>query len=481
MSFGLNDEGFTLKRFNDIKSEIEDNIKAFYPDANLSPESVFGQIIGVFTKPQADVWEQMQKVYSSQNPSAARQASLDDLVQYNGLVRLSAQPSLVTIGLSGDDLTVVPQDTLVSASTTGEVFTLLNDTIITEIQQRNIYIKLDTYVESIDYIITLDAIVNTVASGTGGSVETVAQALADEINGNASNPATATKLFGGVVKIEAKISPFDTALNNNMSYYAFSDFVSVDKGAILVNANSITTIDTPVIGFDFVENFEAGDQGRGVESDAELRIRREQSLQIIGAGTLPAIVARMENDIINIDAVKGFENRTDLVDVEGRPPHSIEIVILGGSDQDIADKLWAVKGGGIETFGNVNGGVGIDITDSNGDIQTMHFSRPVNKYIWLEVIIDLYNEETFPSDGETQIKNQALAYGLSTQQVGLDVIQQRFFGSIFEVPGIEIIKISANFTNAPGDPAPPLNYNTVPISSSEIAVFDISRISVTIP
>ena len=103
-----------------------------------------------------------------------------------------------------------------------------------------------------------------------------------------------------------------------------------------------------------------------------MRLRREQSLQVTGAGTLPSIVARLQDDVSGVTTVKGYENRTDVIDVSGRPPHSIEMVVEGGDDQDIIDTLWLVKGGGIQTFGNTSGVA----VDSNGNNQTLYFSRP---------------------------------------------------------------------------------------------------------
>src|SRR5260221_13941560 len=53
----------------------------------------------------------------------------------------------------------------------------------------------------------------------------------------------------------------------------------------------------------------------------------------------------------------------------GRPPKSFEAVVQGGSDDDIANQIWLTKPAGIETFGNVNNGNGVPITDSQGGKQ----------------------------------------------------------------------------------------------------------------
>ena len=48
---GLTSTGFTGKRLDDIKTEIEDVLKsAFGPAVNLRAESVLGQIVGIFSE-----------------------------------------------------------------------------------------------------------------------------------------------------------------------------------------------------------------------------------------------------------------------------------------------------------------------------------------------------------------------------------------------------------------------------------------------
>jgi len=471
MSFGLNDNGFSLKRFDDIKTEIENNLRSFWPDINLAPESVLGQLVSGFTKPHADLWEQLNKVYDSQNPSSALMKSLDDIVQYNGLLRLSAQKTKVVVGLQGDLLTVVPEGTLISADVTGEIFSLKNDTIITNLQQNTIYVKITTYVDGIGYTIDLDSVSNVVISTV--DINNVVDDLVDEINNNASNPATATNLSNGVLKIVSKNAAFDTVVDANMIYYTSSNFESIETGQVLAIANSLVIIDTPVVGLNIVNNFEEGALGRGIETDAELRLRREQSLQIVGAGTLPSIISRIQDDVDGISTVKGFENRTDTIDGDGRPPHSIEIVVLGGVTQDIVDKLWEVKGGGIQTFGTDSG----NITDSNGDTQTLYFSRASSRYIWVKATITIYSEEQFPVDGAQQASDIILAYG-NTFVIGLDVIPQRFVADLYAIPGIENILIEIGETALPTDPEPALSTAIIPIGDSEIAVFDETRINI---
>ena len=128
---------------------------------------------------------------------------------------------------------------------------------------------------------------------------------------------------------------------------------AIESGPILALAGTLTTIETPIDGWSTVTNANNGTPGRAVESDSELRIRRAQSLQVGGAGTVEAIRSRLLEQVDDVSAVTIIENRTDAVDIDGRPAHSFEAVVSGGIDQDIANMLWLVKPAGIETHGGV--------------------------------------------------------------------------------------------------------------------------------
>jgi hypothetical protein len=110
----------------------------------------------------------------------------------------------------------------------------------------------------------------------------------------------------------------------------------------------------------------------------------------------------------------------------------------------------------------------------------MHFSRPVSKYIFVDVYITQYDEELFPVDGQTQIANKIMKYG-NTFYVGLDVIPQRFFGYIFQVPGIETIDVWIAVSDDPNDQSSVFQNTKIPIGQIEIATFDLSRISFPMP
>lgn len=347
-------------------------------------------------------------------------------------------------------------------------------------------------------------------------------------------------------------------------------FFSVDFGPVPCPANSLTEIITPISGWDSITNPTAGINGRFIETDSELRIRRARSIALSGNATVEAIRAHLLQDVPGVTSALVFENTTvrqaetdivfasalitgNTVTIEingrflptityatsnaatmnqlaimlkaqpeiddcvvagagnnileitvkifqeviidgvtitggasqttsvvkgGRPPKSFEAVVSGGTDLAVAEEIWLSKPAGIATFGNVNNGNGIEIIDSQGFTQVIFFSRPTPIYIWVQVSLSLYTEETFPTNGLQLVQEAILNYGNSLG-IGVDVLIQRVLCQIFTVPGVSGGTITIAATNNPGD-TPSYATNDIPIGEAEISNWDLSRILVTL-
>lgn len=132
MAYGLTAEGFNRKRLADIKAELEASYKLIFGDnIDVTPQSVFGQIIGIHSEREADLWEQSEFVYNAFYPSTAQGTSLSSLVTLNGITRQEATKSTVTIACGGTNGTIIPAGSIVSTSDTKEQFvSLVSGTII---------------------------------------------------------------------------------------------------------------------------------------------------------------------------------------------------------------------------------------------------------------------------------------------------------------------------------------------------------------
>lgn len=124
--YGISATGFKRKRLDLLLNELNTEVKAIFGDNfNVSPESPDGQINGVISGSNADLWEIAEVSYNAFNPSAASGVVLSNLVQLNGITRLAATPSTVTLTLYG-----TPGTTIVASSSFSTVDT--NDTFLTD-------------------------------------------------------------------------------------------------------------------------------------------------------------------------------------------------------------------------------------------------------------------------------------------------------------------------------------------------------------
>lgn len=117
MAFGINDEGFLLKSFEDIISEIEDRqLAELSATANQSSTSVLGVLNAIFTSQLSEIWEVIQATYAGLDLSTATGVALEYLAQLVGLSRLPASPSTATVTFTTDQALTIPAGTELSLS-----------------------------------------------------------------------------------------------------------------------------------------------------------------------------------------------------------------------------------------------------------------------------------------------------------------------------------------------------------------------------
>lgn len=476
MNYGLTDKGFRVKRQQQILLEMQTDTLEKFGNVQTDPESVIGQQLGVYSKPATDNWEQLGRIYSALNPVTATGISLDFCCAFNGIKRLGAIPSTGFIGLKGTLTSLIPAGTLVKSNLDGNLFSILFDATLSESDLSRAYMQINSLDADTTYSFAInDGVISVIVTTDSGSVpdyDNIVDDLIDQMNTNDDCIASGVNLGLGCILLLPKGQQLFNVIETSsmFDFYNSVQFQSVNLGAIPVSIRTINLIETPVTGLDSVNNFEQGTKGRNRETDAELRLRRADSLQIAGAAVLNAIVSRMIREVEGVTTCKGYENVEDY-EVDDRPPHSIEIIVQGGTDHDIATQLWNTKGGGIKTFGNTSH----DIIDSNGDPQTMYFSRPIVVYGWVQVSIYLYDEEIYPTNGNELVRQYLLEYGL-THTIGLDIIPQRFVPKVLlNVPGIDHIDILVARTDEPDD-TPVWQGTSISIAATEIAVFSLDRI-----
>lgn len=253
---------------------------------------------------------------------------------------------------------------------------------------------------------------------------------------------------------------------------------AVEPGPVIAAATTLTVIDTPRAGLVSVSNAADAVVGQAVDTDAALRLRREAELRSSGNAVADAVRGRVlqvvdDNGISLVSACTVFENETDATDINGLPPHSINVLAscATGSDIDtaVAKAVYASKGAGIQTVGATT----VSVNDSQGVAHDVSFDRPSEQdvYVRLDIIVDPL---LWPVDGSTQVTTAVIAYGVANLVSGKDVVSSVIAAQALKVSGVLDTGGLAKLGLAP---TPTLTTN-ISISLRQIAKLDSSRVAV---
>lgn len=158
------------------------------------------------------------------------------------------------------------------------------------------------------------------------------------------------------------------------------DFRAAALGAVIVAPNTLTTIVTVQLGVTSVTNgVLAGTTGVNEESDALLRVRRQNSIEIPSKGYLEGLVGALYA-ISGVTSVLVLENVTSAPDVNGIPGHSIWAVVNGGTDAEVANAIYVHRNAGC----GMKGAVSVNVTQVDGSLFAILFDRPDPETLWIE-------------------------------------------------------------------------------------------------
>lgn len=247
-----------------------------------------------------------------------------------------------------------------------------------------------------------------------------------------------------------------------------SDVVAQEYGPITVLSSTLTVIETPVAGWISVTNSSTQKiSGRYEETDAEFRTRMDNLRSALGRGTIEAIKSGLF-EVDNVDDVAVYENRESTTDLNGRPAKSFECIVYGGTDSDIAKKIWSVQPAGIESYGTTS----VSIRDSENTEQTVKFTRPIEVSPYID--IEITKNNLYPADGDDQIKENIANY-FADFKIGQHIILNRLYSLIYQVVGIDSVdKIEIEKNTSTGT-----STENIVINYDEIVVINTDNISIT--
>lgn len=437
MAYGLLSTGFVPKTYEVIVTELEAAWREAFGASSLGKFAK--RMIAIFAERLAECWELAEDVYAAFDPAGSVDDALDMLCAITGTTRDAATYSTTVLTLVGDTGTVVPARWQSATDSTGSVFT--HDeagtlAALTAWAAATAYIVGDRRSNGGNSYICITA--GTSAGSGGPTTES------DDITDNTAH----WRFMGnGLAAVDV-------------------DATATVTGPVSAVSGDITEIVTPVSGWSSVINLLDATEGANIETDEDLRVKRELEIAAGGDSTIPAITAALL-DVTGVTHVRVFYNNTDTTDADGVPPHSVEPLVQGGDADAICAALFASVAGGIGYHGDESG----TVTDSEGVEHTIRFSRPEERTIYVDATYTK-DPDTYPADGDDQVKAAIVAWG-DTLPVGKDVTASRVSAAVFEVTGvIDVTDIDIGVTAAPTTGI------TVTVTSRQLAVFDTSRITV---
>lgn len=151
-------------------------------------------------------------------------------------------------------------------------------------------------------------------------------------------------------------------------------------GPVETVIGTITQIVTTTLGVASVNNAAgAATLGIAEETDAQLRIRRANSVSLPSQGFIEGLLgALLDTDGVTQAIV--YENVGSAPDVNGIPGHSIWCIVEGGTNADVADVIYRKRNAGC----GMKGAVSVDIPQAPGILFPVKFDRPTPEDLWIK-------------------------------------------------------------------------------------------------
>lgn len=230
------------------------------------------------------------------------------------------------------------------------------------------------------------------------------------------------------------VSTEEVTLNSNGS--ARTKFRSLELGNYIINSLEEFTPSTIIVGIERVTANSNSYGGVDEETDEQLLNRFMLSHSINNFDDRQGMQSTLLN-IIGVSKCIVYENFTNNTDEKGVPAHSLNAVILGGSDEKIAEVITKNKIGGCGLFGQ------IETTYPHGGLlRKVYFDRPKKINVNVSMIIGRY--KSFNDINTEQIKKILKNLNFN---IGENVYASRIISNINLVDGFYIKSLTVNNSN----------------------------------
>jgi hypothetical protein len=483
-ALALTPEGYAAPPQNELRAWLEAVWKEkFGASSTTKPSTLNGKFIDFATVLLVAFFEGGAGAANSGWFTSAPGVALEKILALFALPRIPASSSIVEAVLYGTDATNIGGGSIVSVDTTLDKFITQNAIVLGGDQ--GYVVRINNSSAGDDYTVEIAGQPWTYTAQGGDTVRQVAEGLRDAIiaggqqvtavvppNDDQSNRWLIVIEDNGIGPFVLDVSGTGGALLDEFAAKRVPAIAQL-SGPRQAAAGDLNAIETPVGGWEGVTNTADATLGANAETDAAYRDRHRG---LLNKGTASEQAIKTAVALLpGVEFVAVRANDDDVVDSEGLPPHSIRVTVLGGDDVEIAETIMATKAAGIQTYGN-------DfelVLDGENLLKPIYFQRPTLKYLWIK--LELTPGEKFQNVGDP---GAAIAKALALWgdlKIGIgDDIERYAFGEPVNatVPGIKGAVITMGFTLNELDPQPPLVAADLVMSSTELGLFDSSRIIV---
>ena len=484
--YGITETGLRIKRFDTILSEINAfQTEGFGVQVGANTRSFLNTLNTSVADKIAELWELGADIYHNLSPMSAEGAALDNAVQFGGNSREKARSTYYPIHCECTEGITLDEETLIESDTNPAIkFLSAEERTISRSSFNKAKVKAVSTQPGEAYTVALNGTLYSYTCKAQDGPEAILGGLRDLILADEAEAFTASVDGENVLLV---IEAADVESENSMlltdnltteSVTAIISFASEEPGEVSLPNGAITKIVTAPTGFLSCTNLCGYVAGRLLETDVELRQSYVDKIFSRSSRMTDSIRSAILTNCAGVTAAQVYENRTNETDSEGRPPHSVEAVVDGGSNSDIAEQILATVSAGITTYGSVS----VDVPGEDDDMIEVCFNRPTYIYCWFKVTLTISKASLVPAN-YAELVETAIVDAMSQVENGEDVVpQQQFLPAIYEqVPGISYIDVSI-YTTTSASEGQPSSYplRSVEITNRQRAMTSSTRIEVAL-
>ena len=207
------------------------------------------------------------------------------------------------------------------------------------------------------------------------------------------------------------------------------------------------------------------------ESDEDFRIRLISATETTTNLTEDLIASLTA--LTGVSRVSVNLNETNDILADGTPANSYSAVVIGGSDQEVANVIWKTHPAGITMFGNTE----FEIEDDANFCRIIKFTRPQSVDIEVEIKVSFLDSSgscNILTEEEIEFLFVSNASNSSKNTFGFRILPSWISGLLSNEPNllVESVRFKRLTDNA--------YQEVIDLTFDEIANFDLNNISVSI-